>query len=139
MKQLLRVTICILLIAALLCACGGNFEPEAGPVAREMMTALENGDTEAAVKLMHPDAKKQIKDLDKSVQTMIEFVDGRYATELRQETINIRNQVGTNAGKHETGTFRAVLDDGTVLKIESTYLKNSAGAGFVSFYLSMGT
>lgn len=139
MKKVLRVIVCILLIAALLCACGGNFEPEAGPVAREMMTALENSDVEAAAKLMHPDAKKQIEDMDKSIQSMIEFVNGRSTTELKQESVNITNRAGTNSGKYETGTFRAVLDDDTVLEIEYTYLISSAGSGFTSFYLSIGT
>ena len=132
MKKLLRVIVCILLIAALLCACGGNFEPEAGPVAREMMTALGNSDVE-------PDAKKQIEDLDKSIQSMIEFVNGRSTTELKQESVNITNRAGTNSGKYETGTFRAVLEDDTVLEIEYTYLISSAGSGFTSFYLSIGT
>lgn len=139
MKKLIRITICVLMIAALFCACGANFDPVAGPFAREMMTALENNDVEAATDLMHPSAVEQIDDFQESMETLCEFVDGRGTTELRQETINIRNQVGTNAGKHENGTFRAVLDDGTVLMIEYTYLVNSTGSGFTAFYLSIGT
>lgn len=139
MKQFFQVTMCILLVGTLLCACGANFKAEAGPVAREMMNALEQGDAEAAAKLMHPDAAEQIDDLDKSIASMIEFLDGRNTAELKQTSVNIKNMVGTNAGKYENGTFRAVLDDETVLKIEYTYLKNAAGSGFTSFYLSIGS
>lgn len=139
MKKLIQMTVCVLMIAALLCACGGNFEPEAGPIAREMMTALESGDVETATELMHPDAVNQIDDLQASMKALCDYVDGRGTTELKQETINIRNQIGTNSGKQESGTFRAVLDDGTVLKIDYVYLTNAAGSGFLSFYLSIGS
>lgn len=139
MKKLMQVTVCVLLIAALLCACGANFEPEAKPFAEEMMAALKDGDTEAAMELMHPSAVKQIDDIQASMKALCDYVDGRGTTEITQQSINVRNQIGTNSGKYESGTFRAALDDGTVLKIDYVYLTNAAGSGFSSFYLSIGS
>lgn len=138
MKRKIRLMICLALVSLVLCACAFDLSPEASPVAQDMMRELARGNKEAALSLMHPDMREQIKDLDKTVEDLIEFVDGRCVQEWKQTSINVRNQVGTNSGKFEEGTFRVTLDDGTVLKIDYEYSSNKAGKGFISFYLSVG-
>ena len=138
MKRRLQLTICLILVTVLLCGCMFDLSPEAAPVAKEMMKALAAGNEETAMSLMHPNAQEQIRDMNQRIQTLIGFVDGRSVTEWKQTSVNVKNQVGTNSGKYEEGSFRATLDDGTVLRIEYEYLNNKAGEGFTSFYLSVG-
>ena len=138
MKKQMRFFLCILLAATLLCACELNIKTKTKPYAEEMMTLLKQRDVEAAVELLHPDTAEESDNIYSSMEALCDFLDGRAVTELKQQSVSVHNQIGTNAGKYESGTYRVVLEDGTVLKVEYSYLTNKAGAGFTSFYLSVG-
>ena len=134
MKKWMTLGLCVIFIAGLLSGCAEALKPEAGPIAREMMTALEHGDAETAQSLIHPDGEVSAE----SIAAMIDYIDGRGTTELKQISLHVSNSAGINGRKQEEGTLRATLSDGSVLTVTYTYLKNKAGTGFASFNISIG-
>ena len=139
MKKVIQLTVCIVLIAVLLGGCGIDLSAEAEPFVWEMMTALEEGDADAAAELMHPEAREQIANFDEGIKSLIQLVNGRGVEESKRTSVHVNNEMGNNAEKREEGSFRAVMTDGSVLEIEYVYVKNNKGTGFLSFYLSVGT
>lgn len=144
MRRMFAV-VAMLLAVCLLTGCSftTNYSDNMGKTAAEsrekvenMMQALAEGDTDAALALMHPDA------LDKAgsfMDQMCDFLAGRAVAEMEQAGVRVNTSTGT-AGKsrQETTNFQVRLEDGTEIYVAATYYSNNAGEGFVSFQLVLG-
>ena len=100
-----------------------------------MLTALGQGDSEAALALMHPDSKYT----EATVAQMIRFLDGRQMKEIEQVTLNVNNT--TNASgttRKEQASFRVTLDDGEQIFLSVNHITSPDAEGFASFQIILG-
>lgn len=145
MKRILTVTAIVLLAACLLTACNfnTNFSDTMGTTAAEstgkvenMLQALADGNTDAALALMHPDA---VDKAENPIAQMSDFLAGRAVAEMNQTNLRVNTSSGT-AGKtrQEVTNFQVILEDGTELYVAATYYSDKTGEGFVSFQLVLG-
>ena len=67
------------------------------------------------------------------------MIDGRKAVSAKQTSYNVSTQIGTSSGRTESGTFSVTLDDGSVVDVDFTYLKDITGAGFIGFHICTET
>lgn len=145
MKRILAVTAMVLLAACLLTACNftTNFSDTVGATAaestekvEEMLQALTDGDTDAALALMHPDA---VERSGNPIAQMSNFLAGRTVAEMNQTGVRVNSSAGSSGKtRQEVTNFQVILEDGTEIYIAATYYSDKAGAGFVSFQLVLG-
>lgn len=144
MKRMFAV-VAMLLALCLLTGCSfttnysdnmGKTETESREKVEDMLQALADGDTDAALALMHPEA------VDKAgsfMDQMRDFLAGRNVAQMEQVGVRVNTSTGT-AGKsrQEVTNFQVRLEDGTEIYVAATYFFNNAGEGFVSFQLVLG-
>lgn len=144
MKRFLAVT-AMLLVVCLLTACNfttnftdsvGMTEAESREKVEQMLQALVDGDTDAALALMHPGA---VERSETPIIQMSNYLSGHTVAKMTQTGVRVNTSSGT-AGKirQEATTFQVNLDDGAEVYIAATYYENSDGAGFISFQLILG-
>jgi hypothetical protein len=144
MKRFLAV-VAMLLILCLLTGCSftTNYSDNVGKTAAEstekvsqMLQALVDGDMDAAMALMHPEA---VAKADNRIPQMSDFLAGRTVAEMNQKGVRVNTSTGT-AGKtrQEVTNFQVLLEDGTEIYVAATYYSDNAGEGFVSFQLVLG-
>ena len=70
---------------------------------------------------------------------MSNYLNGRKASSMELVNINITTSTGTS-GKalQEQVAYKVTLNDGAVIYLNTVYLSNNAGSGFVSFQLVLG-
>lgn len=143
MKKLLCLALVLLAAFGCLTACnftqtmsGLKGNAESTPKVEEMMTALAEKRTTDAKALMHPQITN---DLNSSLSQMSSYLNGRKASSMELININITTSTGTS-GKalQEQAAYKVTLNDGAVIYLNTVYLSNNAGSGFVSFQLVLG-
>lgn len=145
MKRILSLAVIVLLAGCLLSACNftTNFSDTMGVTSAEstakveqMLQALVDGDTDAALALMHPDAADSAGD---PIAQMSGFLAGRTVAEMNQTGVRVNTSTGS-AGKtrQEVTNFQVILGDGTEIYVAATYYSDNAGEGFISFQLVLG-
>lgn len=144
MKRLCAV-VAMLLTLCLLTGCNftTNFSDNVGMTSaesrekvEEMLQTLMDGDMDAALALMHPEA---VAKAENPIAQMSDFLAGRTVAEMNQTGVRVNTSTGT-AGKtrKEVTNFLVRLEDGTEIHIAATYYSDNAGEGFVSFQLVLG-
>ena len=109
---------------------------ESRTMIEEMLTALSEGRTSDAAALMHPD---KVENSNAAIAQMIDFLGGRSVSSLELVNINFSSSVGTSGKiKEEDISYKAILNDGTVIYLNAFYVSNKAGAGFSAFQLVIG-
>lgn len=139
MYRYIKAMICLLLVMIILGGCKGDYSPVAKPYVEEMIAALSSGDLDAATVLMHPEKGQKIENLNAKLSEMSDFLDGRQISEIKQQSVKIYNSLGTDSSKTDSGTFRLVMTDESVIIVEYSYVQSNSGSGFAGFYISVGT
>ena len=146
MKKLFCISFVVLMLLGCLTACNFNFNSNLGGAMSgkaeseekvdEMLLALSDGDITAAKALLHSDRSETSDD---ALNQIADFLDGRTVSQKTLVNVNVTTSAGT-AGKlvQEQATYRATLNDGAVIYLNTVYLQNETAAGFVSFQLILG-
>ena len=144
MQKIICLTLIVITMIGCLMACNittnnsdSSLQAEnSGPKVEKMMQALTDMCLSDAKKLMHPDADK---DIDIALNQMMDYIDGRGVTRLERSTALVSSSVGSsNKSREETSTYRATLDDGSIVNLSVVYLWDNNGSGFMSFHLIIG-
>ena len=144
MKRFFAVMAMLLTLCLLTgCSFTTNYSDNTGKTAAEstervsqMLQALADGDTDAALALMHPEA---VDKAGKFMDQMRDFLAGRAVAEMEQVGVRVNTSTGTAGKSHQEITnFQVRLEDGTEIYVAATYYSNNAGEGFVSFQLVLG-
>ena len=145
MKKAICIVAVVMAVLCLLTACNftSNFSDALGMVkanstsqAEQMMKALAEKDTEAALALLHPNVSQAG---EAAVKQMEDYFNGRKVSALKQVSINTRTVSGTSGkATQESVTFQVTLEDNTAFYISAVYLTDKAGQGFASFQLVLG-
>ena len=144
MKKLFCLTCAILMLLGCLTACSFNTNiggaltgnSESGAKVDAMMVALADGNMTDAKSLLHPERSETSED---ALTQIADFLDGRSVVEKKVMSTNFTTSAGTN-GKitQEQISYQVSLDDGVIVYLNTVYLTNDAGSGFVSFQLVIG-
>ena len=103
---------------------------------RQMLDALSRGDMDSAMKLMHPEAKKNARP---GLTQIVDYLDGRKVVSMEQMRISTQSNSGlTGRATLEQAGFDLKLDDGTLCSVSMAYMKDSAGEGYTSVQLILG-
>ena len=144
MKKIICFALVLLVLLGCLTAC--NFtknmtgaiadEAESTPKAEKMMAALADDNTSDAKALLHP----QVAEIsDNAIAQMSAYLAGRKANAIELSGISINTSTGT-AGKirEEQAAYQVTLADGAVIFLNTVYLSDNEGTGFVSFQIVLG-
>ena len=132
MRKILAALLCgVLLLSFHGCA---FLKMEAEPKVEAMLEALSEADREAALELIHPDAKSEAEGLEQ----LIVMIDGRKVERLTCTGIQKSVNAGSNGIVHtESGSYQVLFDDGTEMALSVTYCSDSTGEGFYRFWGQM--
>jgi len=111
-------------------------DAESASLAEEMMAAMAEGCKSDAIALMYPELAVEAED---KILQMIDYLDGRHVDAMEQKSINVNTSTGTSGkARQEQVVYEVTLDDGDVIFINTVYLSDSDGEGFISFQLVLG-
>lgn len=109
---------------------------ESAPKAEEMMASLAAGSISDAKALMHPQVAENA---DQAIAQMSAYLAGRKTSAMEQKSITVNTSTGTAGNsRQERVAYQVTLSDGAVIYINSIYLSDKLGTGFVSFQLILG-
>ena len=109
---------------------------ESAPKAKEMLTALANGNAADAKALMHPDSAGEA---DAAIAQMIDFLAGRDARSIESKNIKVNSSTGTSGNtRQEQVTYLVTLTDNEVIYLSVLYLSDNQGEGFSLFQIVLG-
>ncbi|MBR2341370.1 MAG: hypothetical protein IKA72_03065 [Clostridia bacterium] len=105
------------------------------PKVEEMMNAFAEKDMAEAKSLMHSQVSEGCENV---LAQLMEYLDGRKTTALKQTNISVSTTSGENEQRLEHVSYQATLADGTIIYVNSRYLSNDGGNGFITFYFIVG-
>ncbi|MBQ9116403.1 MAG: hypothetical protein IJY04_05220 [Clostridia bacterium] len=148
MKKIITRTLSLALILMLLClaitSCnftqtssgGASDKAETAAKVEEMLTALIERNDSSAKALLHPQASDKT---DTAITQMSVYLNGRSASSVELLNFNVRSSFGTSGKtRQEQSSYQVTLTDGDIIYLNTVYLSDSAGDGFVSFQLVLG-
>ena len=150
MKKIVCIALAVMCLLMAGCNFNTNFsdgginlaQMEAKPQLEQMLNALAAKDMDAALALMHPsvvDNAQKKENVKAMLQQMMNFVDGRTFQALSQQSLNVKNSVGTAGSvKQETATFRVTFGTAEVCYLTVTSVTQAGKTGFVSYQLVLG-
>lgn len=101
-----------------------------------MLTALIERNDSSAKALLHPQASDKT---DTAITQMSAYLNGRSASSVELLNFNVRSSFGTSGKtRQEQSSYQVTLTDGDIIYLNTVYLSDSAGDGFVSFQLVLG-
>ncbi len=145
MKKIICLVFVILSILSCLTACSflSNItnkienNAESKPKIEEMMSLLAENRISDAKNLLHPEANE---DANEALEQIASYINGRNAGSMKLTNINISSSTGTSGKtRQEQVTYQVTLTDGEIVSLNTIYLSNKAGNGFISIQLALGT
>ena len=145
MKKIICLVFVILSILSCLTACSflSNItnkienNAESKPKIEEMMSLLAENRISDAKNLLHPEANENANE---SLEQIASYINGRNAGSMKLTNINISSSTGTSGKtRQEQVTYQVTLTDGEIVSLNTIYLSNKAGNGFISIQLALGT
>ena len=144
MKKAICLTLVILSIASCLTACSftSNImnvqkdKAESTPKVEEMMSAMTEKSVSDATSLLHPEAKEKADD---AIEQIISYVNGRSVSSMELININVSSSTSTSGKmRKEQAVYKVAMDDGEIFYLNTVYVTNNDGDGFISFQLVLG-
>lgn len=142
MKKIITFALVFILCFSTLCSCQ-LFEKaaEAQGMVYDFVSALENGDYEAATTYLHPDSTATADSLEEMILSLEEQheIDFSNGVTFVQQTSSYTNSStgcdGEGTVQHDIGY--TVEIDGKTFTLEAVVLENSEGLGILSFVIKM--
>ena len=144
MKKAICLTLVILSIASCLTACSftSNImnvqkdKAESTPKVEEMMSAMTEKSVSDATSLLHPEAKEKADD---AIEQIVSYVNGRSVSSMELMNINVSSSTSTSGKmRKEQAVYQVAMDDGEIFYLNTVYVTNNDGDGFISFQLVLG-
>ncbi|MBE6669355.1 MAG: hypothetical protein E7601_04030 [Ruminococcaceae bacterium] len=144
MKKAICLTLVILSIASCLTACSftSNImnvqkdKAESTPKVEEMMSAMAEKSVSDATSLLHPEAKEKADD---AIEQIVSYVNGRSVSSMELININVSSSTSTSGKmRKEQAVYQVAMDDGEIFYLNTVYVTNNDGDGFISFQLVLG-
>ena len=144
MKKAICLTLVILSIASCLTACSftSNImnvqkdKAESTPKVEEMMSAMTEKSVSDATSLLHPEAKEKADD---AIEQIVSYVNGRSVSSMELININVSSSTSTSGKmRKEQAVYQVAMDDGEIFYLNTVYVTNNDGDGFISFQLVLG-
>ena len=138
MKKTLSVLLILVLVISLFTGCSMKRTVTEDKIL-DFLSAVSEDDEAAAKALMHRQADALTDGtFSGGFDLIVKMIDGRKAVSAKQTSYNVSTQIGTSSGRTESGTFSVTLDDGSVVDVDFTYLKDITGEGFIGFHITLG-
>ena len=144
MKKAICLTLVILSIASCLTGCSftSNImnvqkdKAESTPKVEEMMSAMTEKSVSDATSLLHPEANENADD---AIEQIVSYVNGRSVSSMELMNINVSSSTSTSGKmRKEQAVYQVAMDDGEIFYLNTVYVTNNDGDGFISFQLVLG-
>ena len=144
MKKAICLTLVILSITSCLTACSftSNImnvqkdKAESTPKVEEMMSAMAEKSVSDAKSLLHPEANEKADD---AIEQIVSYVNGRSVSSMELININVSSSTSISGKmRKEQAVYQVAMADGEIFYLNTVYVTNNDGDGFISFQLVLG-